>query len=59
MELVRDYVVMSGAYLYVYENSDNEIVYTRFDSKQTVGIWDYSTPVNLVGLVRMLSLIHI
>ena len=41
MELVRDYVVMSGAYLYVYENSDNEIVYTRFDSKQTVGIWDY------------------
>ena len=53
MELVRDYVVMSGAYLYVYENSDNEIVYTRFDSKQTVGIWDYSTPANLVGLVRM------
>lgn len=53
MELVRDYVIMSGAYLYVYENSDNEIVYTRFDSKQTVGIWDYSTPVNLVGLVRM------
>ena len=53
MELVRDYVVMSGAYLYVYENSDNEIVYTRFDSKQTVGIWDYSTPVNLIGLVRI------
>lgn len=53
LEKVRQYVIMSGAYLYVYENSDNEIVYTRFDSKQTVGIWDYSTPANLVGLVRM------
>lgn len=52
IELIHDYLTMTAAYLYIYENKDNEIVYTRFDARQTVGIYDYSTPANLIGLVR-------
>lgn len=52
IELIHDYLITAAAYLYIYENADNEIVYTRFDSRQTVGVYDYSTPVNLIGFVR-------
>lgn len=52
IELIHDYLITTAAYLYIYENKDNEIVYTRFDARQTVGIYDYSTPANLIGLVR-------
>ncbi|HEX3018604.1 MAG TPA: phage portal protein [Caproicibacter sp.] len=52
IELIHDYLTMAAAYLYIYENKNNEVVYTRFDAKQTVGIYDYSTPANLIGLVR-------
>ncbi|PWL41396.1 MAG: hypothetical protein DBY45_10305 [Clostridiales bacterium] len=52
IELIHDYLITSAAHLYIYENEDNEIVYTRFDSRQTVGIFDYSTPPNQIGCVR-------
>lgn len=52
MELMHDYLITTAAYLYVYENERNEIVYTPFDSRQTVGIFDYGTPVNMIGVVR-------
>ena len=52
IELIHDYLITSAAHLYVYENQDNEIVYTRFDSRQTVGIFDYATPPNQIGCVR-------
>lgn len=52
IEPIHDYLITTAAYLYIYENDDNEVVYTRFDSRQTVGIYDYSTPANLIGLVR-------
>lgn len=52
IELIHDYLITSAAHLYVYENEDNEIVYTRFDSRQTVGIFDYATPPNQIGCVR-------
>ncbi len=51
-ELIHDYTVCAAAYLYVYENQDNEIVYTRLDARQTVAVYDFSTPINLIGLVR-------
>lgn len=51
-ELIHDYIVCTAAYLYIYENEDNEIVYTRLDARQTVGMYDYSTPAKLIGLVR-------
>ena len=47
------YALTTGAsYEYIYENEDNEIVYSYLDPLQTVAIWDYSTPQNLIGLVR-------
>lgn len=51
-ELMHDYVCTAAAYMYIYENEQNEIVYAKFDSRQTVGIFDYSTPQNLIGVVR-------
>lgn len=50
--LVKDTLLYSACYEYIYENQDNEIVYGRLDPLQTVAIWDYSTPSNIVGLVR-------
>lgn len=53
IELLHDYLICTAAYLYIYENKDNEVVYTRFDARQTVAIFDYSTPANQIGLVRV------
>lgn len=53
MELMHDYLITTAAYLYVYENEGNEIVYTRFDPRQTVAVYDYGTPQNLIGLLRV------
>lgn len=52
-ELVKDYLSTSACYGLIYENSDNEIVYARADSKQCVALYDYSTPVNKIGLIRI------
>jgi SPP1 family phage portal protein len=52
LELVRDYLIKTACYELIYENDKNEIVYTKLDPLQTVAIWDYSTPINLIGLVR-------
>lgn len=53
IELMHDYLTTSAAYLYIYENEANEVVYTRFDSRQTVAVFDYSTPPNIIGCVRV------
>jgi SPP1 family phage portal protein len=50
--LVKDYFLKTAAYEIMYENEDNELVYTVLDALQTVAIYDYSTPQNLIGLVR-------
>jgi SPP1 family phage portal protein len=52
-ELVKDYFLKSAGYQVLYENEDNEIVYATLDALQTVAIWDYNTPSNLIGLVRV------
>lgn len=52
-ELVKDYLSTGACYGLVYENTDNEIVYARADSKQCVALYDYSTPVNKIGLIRI------
>ena len=51
-ELVKDLLMLRGAYEIVRENKDNELVYAKLSPLQTVAVWDYSLPVNLVGLVR-------
>lgn len=52
-DLMHDYLVTAAAYLYVYENENNEIIYTRFDSRQTVAIYDYAVPANMIAVVRI------
>lgn len=51
-ELIKDYSITAAAYLYIYEDEDNELRYARFDSKQTIAVYDYSTPVNLIAVFR-------
>lgn len=52
-DLMHDYLTTAAAYLYTYESEDNEIVYTRFDSRQTAAIFDYSVPANLIAVARV------
>lgn len=51
--LVKDLLTTASCYEILYENSDNEIVYTRKDPLQTQAIWDYSVPRNLIGIVNL------
>ena len=52
-QLVKDLLLFGSCYEMVYENEDNEIVYARLDPLQTVAIWDYSLPKQLIGLVNI------
>mgnify|MGYP004573265067 CR=1 FL=1 len=51
-DLAFDYFGMRGCYEILYENDDNEIVYTKQSALNTIGIFDYSTPVNQIGQLR-------
>lgn len=51
-DLAFDYFGMRACYETLYENVDNEIVYTRQSALNTIGIFDYSTPVNQIGQLR-------
>ena len=52
-DLTSDALGLRGAYELIYENDKNEIIYSRLDPLQTVAIWDYNVPRNLVGIVRV------
>lgn len=52
-DYIHDVLELTSAYELIYENSDNEIVYSRLDPLQTVATWDYGVPANLTGLVRI------
>lgn len=51
-DLAFDYFGLRGCYEILYENNDNEIVYTKQSALNTIGIFDYSTPVNQIGQLR-------
>ena len=51
-ELAFDYFGLRGCYETIYENDENEIVYTRQNALNTIAIWDYSTPINQIGQLR-------
>lgn len=51
--LVKDLLTTASCYEILYENSENEIVYTRKNPLQTQAIWDYSVPRNLIGVVNL------
>lgn len=50
--LAFDYFGMRACYETLYENNENEIVYTNQSALNTIGIFDYSTPVNQIGQLR-------
>ena len=52
-DLIHDINELTACYEILYENEDNEIVYSRYNPLETVAIWDYSIPANLIGLVRI------
>ena len=56
-ELTHNYITTAAAYLYTYENEENEIIYTLFDPLQTASVWDYSTPRQLIGILRTWTVI--
>ena len=51
-DLAFDYFGMRACYEVLYENEENEIVYTKQSALNTIGIFDYSTPVNQIGQLR-------
>lgn len=51
--LMCDVLGLRGCYELIYENKNNEMVYSKLDPTQTVAIWDYSVPKNLLGFVRI------
>lgn len=52
-QLVKDILSTASSYEILYENDNNEIVYSRVSPLQTQAIWDYSVPRNLIGVVRI------
>lgn len=52
-DFVHDILELTGGYEVLYENEDNEIVYARYSALNTIAIWDYEIPANIVALVRV------
>lgn len=52
-DLIHDILELTSCYEVLYENENNEIVYSKYDPLCTVALWDYSIPANLLGLVRV------
>lgn len=53
--LAFDYFVKRGCYEILYKNEKSEIVYSKADALETIAIWDYSIPRNLIGLYRIIK----
>lgn len=51
-ELAFDYFGLRACYERMFENNENEIVYTKQSALNTIAIWDYSTPRNQIGQLR-------
>lgn len=51
--LVKDMLITASCYEIMYENDENEIVYSRVDPLQTQAIWDFSVPKKLIGVVQV------
>lgn len=50
--LINDYLDLTAGYGIFYENQDNEIVYANVDARQTIALYDFSTPIKKIGLLR-------
>jgi len=52
-DFIHDILEMTAGYEILYENTDNEIVYSKYSPLNTVAVWDYNIPANLIALVRL------
>ncbi len=52
--LAFDYFVKRACYEVLYKNEQEEYVYSKSDALETIAIWDYSVPRNLIGLYRII-----
>lgn len=52
-DLIHDILELTSCYEILYENENNEIVYSKYSPLNTVAIWDYSIPANLLAIVRV------
>lgn len=52
--LAFDYFVKRACYEILYKNENGEITYSKADALETMAIWDYSIPRNLIGLYRVI-----
>lgn len=56
LELVLDFLVKRACYeLYYKDEKTGEITIARSDALETVAIWDYSLPKNLIGIYRIIQ----
>lgn len=56
LELVLDFLVKRACYeIYYKDNTTGEITIARSDALETVAIWDYSLPKNLIGIYRIIQ----
>ncbi len=56
LSLVLDFLVKRACYELYYKDKDTgEITIARSDALETVAIWDYSLPKNLIGIYRIIQ----
>lgn len=56
LHLVLDFLVKRACYEIYYKDKDTgEITIARSDALETVAIWDYSLPKNLIGIYRVIQ----
>lgn len=56
LHMILDYVVKRACYeIYYKDQKTGEITITRSDALETVAIWDYSLPKNLIGIYRIIQ----
>lgn len=56
LELVLDFLVKRACYeIYYKDKVTGEITIARSDALETVAIWDYSLPRNLIGIYRIIQ----
>lgn len=56
LELVLDFLVKRACYeIYYKDETTGEITIARSDALETVAVWDYSLPKNLIGIYRIIQ----
>ena len=52
-KLIHDFVIMSGAILYIHEDKNNEIVYNKKNPSTSMVVHDFNDPPYPIGLINI------